>query len=292
MRVRKILRGVNMLADAVTVTLGPGPQRRTRKELRALTVTKDGVTVAKEIELEDKSENMGAQMVKEVASDSMSPGTAHHRDRARPLIYRGLAMVAAGMTRCRPSVASLCCRSDHRRAQEPVKPTGPQIARVDHLGQQRSTIGDIIAEAMEGGGRRSHGRGPWARDHARSGRGHAVRPRHLSSPYFVTDPERMESKLEDAYVLIHEKKISSMKDLLPILEGIAKTGKPFLLVAEEVEGEALATLVSTNWRTRYLCTAVKAWALAIAAQSDARDIAIPDGAARSSPRTRAAPSEP
>src|SRR6202163_462968 len=249
----KILRGINVLADAVTVTLGPkGRNVVLEKSFGAPTVTKDGVTVAKEIELEDKFENMGAQMVKEVASktsDVAGDGTTTATVLARSIYTEGIKMVAAGHD-------PMSLKRGINRAVEAItaelktlsKPTKDrkEIAQVGTISANNdSTIGDIIAEAMEKVGKEGvitveEAKGLETTLEVVEG---MQFDRGYLSPYFVTDPERMEAKLEDAYVLIHEKKISSMKDLLPVLESIAKTGKPFLLIAEEVEGEALATLV-------------------------------------------------
>jgi chaperonin GroEL len=264
----KILKGVNMLADAVTVTLGPkGRNVVLEKSFGAPTVTKDGVTVAKEIELEDKFENMGAQMVKEVASktsDVAGDGTTTATVLARAIYTEGIKMVAAGHD-------PMSLKRGIERAVEGVvselkslsKPTKDrrEIAQVGTISANNdSTIGDIIAEAMEKVGKEGvitveEAKGLETTLEVVEG---MQFDRGYLSPYFVTDPERMEAKLEDAYVLIHEKKISSMKDLLPILEAIAKTGKPFLLLAEDVEGEALATLVVNKIRGTLACTAVKA----------------------------------
>jgi chaperonin GroEL len=264
----KILKGVNVLADAVTVTLGPkGRNVVLEKSFGAPTVTKDGVTVAKEIELEDKFENMGAQMVKEVASktsDVAGDGTTTATVLARSLFTEGIKMVAAGHD-------PMSLKRGIDRAVETIirelkdlsKPTKDrkEIAQVCTISANNdSTIGEIIAEAMEKVGKEGvitveEARGLETTLEVVEG---MQFDRGYLSPYFVTDPERMETKLEDVYILIHEKKISAMKDLLPILENIAKTGKPFLLIAEDVEGEALATLVVNKIRGTLSCVAVKA----------------------------------
>jgi chaperonin GroEL len=264
----KILKGVNVLADAVTVTLGPkGRNVVLEKSFGSPTVTKDGVTVAKEIELEDKFENMGAQMVKEVASktsDIAGDGTTTATVLARALYTEGIKMVAAGHD-------PMSLKRGIERAVEAVtaelkslsKPTKDrkEIAQVCTISANNdSTIGDIIAEAMEKVGKEGvitveEARGLETTLEVVEG---MQFDRGYLSPYFVTDPERMEAKLEDAYILINEKKISSMKDLLPILETIAKTGKPFLIIAEDIEGEALATLVVNKIRGTLSCVAVKA----------------------------------
>ncbi len=264
----KILRGVNVLADAVTVTLGPkGRNVVLEKSFGAPTVTKDGVTVAKEIELEDKFENMGAQMVKEVASktsDVAGDGTTTATVLARAIFTEGIKMVAAGHD-------PMSLKRGIDRAVEAVigelknlsKPTKDrkEIAQVGTISANNdSTIGDIIAEAMEKVGKEGvitveEAKGLETTLEVVEG---MQFDRGYLSPYFVTDPERMETKLDDAYILINEKKISSMKDLLPILEAIAKTGKPFILIGEDIEGEALATLVVNKIRGTLSCVAVKA----------------------------------
>src|SRR5271157_4618461 len=264
----KILKGVNVLADAVTVTLGPkGRNVVLEKSFGAPTVTKDGVTVAKEIELEDRFENMGAQMVKEVASktsDVAGDGTTTATVLARSIYTEGIKMVAAGhdpMSLKRGiSRAVEAITAELKNLSKPTKDRR-EIAQVGTISANNdSTIGEIIAEAMEKVGKEGvitveEARGLETQLEVVEG---MQFDRGYLSPYFVTDPERMESKLEDAYVLIHEKKISSMKDLLPILETIAKAGKPFLLLSEDVEGEALATLVVNKIRGTLSCAAVKA----------------------------------
>ena len=283
----KILRGVNVLADAVIVTLGPkGRNVVLEKSFGAPTVTKDGVTVAKEIELEDKFENMGAQMVKEVASktsDVAGDGTTTATVLARSIYTEGMKMVAAGhdpMSLKRGiNRAVEAITAELRSLSKPTKDR-KEIAQVGTISANNdSTIGDIIAEAMEKVGKEGvitveEAKGLETTLEVVEG---MQFDRGYLSPYFVTDPERMEAKLEDAYVLIHEKKISSMKDLLPILEQIAKTGKPFLLVAEEVEGEALATLVVNKIRGTLACTAVKAPGFGDRRKAMLEDIAILTG---------------
>src|SRR5271156_1325500 len=283
----KILKGVNVLADAVTVTLGPkGRNVVLEKSFGSPTVTKDGVTVAKEIELEDRFENMGAQMVKEVASktsDVAGDGTTTATVLARSLFTEGIKMVAAGHD-------PMSLKRGIGRAVEAVvgelknmsKPTKDrkEIAQVGTISANNdSTIGDIIAEAMEKVGKEGvitveEAKGLETTLEVVEG---MQFDRGYLSPYFVTDPERMEAKVDDAYVLIHEKKISSMKDLLPILESIAKTGKPFLLLAEDVEGEALATLVVNKIRGTLQCTAVKAPGFGDRRKAMLEDIAILTG---------------
>ncbi|MGO9601949.1 MAG: chaperonin GroEL [Candidatus Binataceae bacterium] len=283
----KILKGVNVLADAVTVTLGPkGRNVVLEKSFGAPTVTKDGVTVAKEIELEDKFENMGAQMVKEVASktsDVAGDGTTTATVLARSLYTEGIKMVAAGHD-------PMSLKRGIDRAVEAVvgelksmsKPTKDrkEIAQVCTISANNDpTIGDIIAEAMEKVGKEGvitveEARGLETQLEVVEG---MQFDRGYLSPYFVTDPERMEAKIDDAYILINEKKISSMKDLLPILETIAKTGKPFLLIAEDIEGEALATLVVNKIRGTLSCIAVKAPGFGDRRKAMLEDIAILTG---------------
>src|ERR1700757_1697747 len=283
----RILRGINVLADAVTVTLGPkGRNVVLEKSFGAPTVTKDGVTVAKEIELEDKFENMGAQMVKEVASktsDTAGDGTTTATVLARSIFTEGIKMVAAGHD-------PMSLKRGINRAVEAItaelknlsKPTKDrkEIAQVGTISANNdSTIGDIIAEAMEKVGKEGvitveEAKGLETVLEVVEG---MQFDRGYLSPYFVTDPERMEAKLEDAYVLIHEKKISSMKDLLPVLESIAKTGKPFLLVSEDVDGEALATLVVNKIRGTLSCVAVKAPGFGDRRKAMLEDIAILTG---------------
>ena len=283
----KILKGVNVLADAVTVTLGPkGRNVVLEKSYGAPTVTKDGVTVAKEIELEDRFENMGAQMVKEVASktsDVAGDGTTTATVLARQIFTEGIKMVAAGhdpMSLKRGIARAVeAITDDLKRMSKPTKDR-KEIAQVGTISANNdSTIGDIIAEAMEKVGKEGvitveEARGLETQLEVVEG---MQFDRGYLSPYFVTDPERMEVKLEDAFILIHEKKISSMKDLLPILETIAKSGKPFLIIAEDIEGEALATLVVNKIRGTLLCVAVKAPGFGDRRKAMLEDIAILTG---------------
>jgi chaperonin GroEL len=263
-----ILRGVDALANAVKATLGPkGRNVIIEKSWGSPTVTKDGVTVAKEIELKDKFQNMGAQMVREVASktsDVAGDGTTTATVLAQALFKEGSRLVAAGhdpMDIKRGIEASVDkCVERLKKMSKPVKDR-KEIAQVGTISANNdTTIGNIIAEAMDKVGKE----GVITVEEAKSmettldvvegmqfDRGYI-------SPYFVTNAERMEAELKDAYVLICDKKVSSMKDMLPILEKIANTGKPFLLVAEDVEGEALATLVVNKLRGTLQCVAVKA----------------------------------
>jgi chaperonin GroEL len=283
----KILKGVNVLADAVTVTLGPkGRNVVLEKSFGAPTVTKDGVTVAKEIELEDKFENMGAQMVKEVASktsDVAGDGTTTATVLARQIFTEGIKMVAAGhdpMSLKRGIGRAVeAITSELKNLSKPTKDR-KEIAQVGTISANNdSTIGDIIAEAMEKVGKEGvitveEARGLETQLEVVEG---MQFDRGYLSPYFVTDPERMETKLDDVYILIHEKKISSMKDLLPILETIAKSGKPFLIIAEDIEGEALATLVVNKIRGTLSCVAVKAPGFGDRRKAMLDDIAILSG---------------
>ena len=274
-----ILRGVNLLADAVKVTLGPkGRNVVIEKKFGSPTITKDGVTVAKEIELRDGLENMGAQMVREVASktsDVAGDGTTTATVLAQAIYREGVKTVAAGanpmaMKRgIEKAVALVCGTADPKtgergkgeldRLSKPV--TGEMIAQVGTISANNDeTIGKIIAEAMKKVGK--DGVITVEESKTLETQLEVVEgmqfDRGYLSPYFVTDPERMEATLENAYILIHEKKISSMKDLLPLLEQIAKSSKPLLIVAEDVEGEALATLVVNKLRGTLQVCAVKA----------------------------------
>src|SRR5437016_5468969 len=260
----KVLRGVNILADAVTVTLGPrGRNVVLEKSWGAPTVTKDGVTVAKEIELADKFENMGAQMVKEVASktsDVAGDGTTTATVLARAIFTEGAKLVAAGhdpmslkrgIDKAVPVVIeALKKASKETKGRDEIAQVGTVSANGDRT----------IGEAMEKVGKEGvitveEAKGLETTLDVVEG---MQFDRGYLSPYFVTDPDRMEAVLEDAYILIHEKKISSMKDLLPLLEQVARAGKPLLVIAEEVEGEALATLVVNKIRGTFACCAVKA----------------------------------
>jgi chaperonin GroEL len=282
-----ILRGVKMLADAVTVTLGPrGRNVVIEKSWGAPTVTKDGVTVAKEIQLEDKFENMGAQMVKEVASktsDVAGDGTTTATVLARSIYSEGAKMVAAGhdpMTIKRgidkavaKAVEEFKAVSKSTKGRDEITQVGTVSANGD------DTIGEIIAEAMDKVGKE----GVITVEEAKSlettlevVEGMQFDRGYLS-PYFVTDPDRMECVLEDPYILIHEKKISAMKDLLPVLEQIAKSGRPLLLIAEDIEGEALATLVVNKIRGTLHACAAKAPGFGDRRKAMLEDIAILTG---------------
>jgi chaperonin GroEL len=283
----KILRGVNVLADAVTVTLGPrGRNVVLEKSWGAPTVTKDGVTVAKEIELADKFENMGAQMVKEVASktsDVAGDGTTTATVLARAIFTEGAKLVAAGhdpMSLKRGVDRAVATITEELKKLSKATKGKDEIAQVGTVSANGDrTIGEMIAEAMEKVGKEGvitveEAKGLETQLEVVEG---MQFDRGYLSPYFVTDPERMEVVLEDAYVLIHEKKISAMKDLLPLLEQVARAGKPLLLIAEEVEGEALATLVVNKIRGTFSACAVKAPGFGDRRKAMLEDIAILTG---------------
>src|SRR5947208_2071869 len=282
-----ILKGVNILADAVTVTLGPkGRNVVLEKSWGAPTVTKDGVTVAKEIELADKFENMGAQMVKEVASktsDVAGDGTTTATVLARQIYAEGIKLVAAGhdpMSLKRGiDKAVEAMIGELKNLSKPTKDP-KEIAQVGTIAANTdSTIGDVIAEAMNKVGKEGvitveEAKGLETTLDVVEG---MQFDRGYLSPYFVTDPERMECILEDVYLLIHEKKISNMKEILPILEQIAKSGKPFIIIAEDIEGEALATLVVNKIRGTLRCVAVKAPGFGDRRKAMLEDIAVLTG---------------
>jgi chaperonin GroEL len=283
---QSVLRGVNKLADAVKVTLGPkGRNVILDKKFGSPTITKDGVTVAKEIELKDSWENMGAQMVREVASktsDIAGDGTTTATVLAQAIFREGTKNVAAGanpMDVKRGIEKAVNAAIDHIKSiSSSVK--GKEIAQVGTVSANNDeTIGNIIAQAMEKVGKD----GVITVEEAKSMETslEVVEgmqfDRGYLSPYFVTDPERMEVVLENALILLYEKKISSMKDLLPILEQVAKMGKPLLIVAEEVEGEALATLVVNKLRGTLHAAAVKAPGFGDRRKAMLEDIAILTG---------------
>lgn len=264
----KVLRGVNLLADTVTVTLGPkGRNVILEKSWGAPTITKDGVTVAKELQLEDKFENMGAQMVKEVASktsDVAGDGTTTATILSRSIFSEGIKMVAAGhdpMSIKRGIDKAVEKVVQELKEQSKTTRDRSEIAQVGTISANNDkTIGNILAEAMDKVGKEGvitveEAKGLDTTLELVEG---MLFDRGYLSPYFVTDPERMEAIIEDAYILIHEKKISNMKELLPVLETVAKSGKPILIIAEEVEGEALATLVVNKIRGTLKCLSVKA----------------------------------
>jgi chaperonin GroEL len=292
-----ILRGVNLLADAVKVTLGPkGRNVVIEKKFGSPTITKDGVTVAKEIDLKEPLENMGAQMVREVASktsDVAGDGTTTATVLAQAIYREGVKTVAAGanpmaMKRGIEKAVNTICgvldkegnrsKGELDKLSKPV--TGDMIAQVGTISANNDeTIGRIIAEAMKKVGK--DGVITVEESRTMETQLEVVEgmqfDRGYLSPYFVTDPERMEAVLENAYILIHEKKISSMKDLLPLLEQIAKSGKPLLIIAEDVEGEALATLVVNKLRGTLQAIAVKAPGFGDRRKAMLQDIAILTG---------------
>ena len=282
-----MLKGVNTLADAVKVTLGPkGRNVILEKSFGAPAITKDGVTVAKEIELEDKFENMGAQMVREVASktsDVAGDGTTTATILAQAIYREGARLVAAGtnpmaLKRGIDRAVAMVVDELHKIS----KPTKDQkeIAQVGTISANNdASIGNIIADAMSKVGKE----GVITVEEAKSMETtlEVVEgmqfDRGYSSPYFVTNPEKMEVSLEEPYILVNEKKISAMKDLLPLLEQIAKMGKPLLIVAEDVEGEALATLVVNKLRGTLQVAAVKAPGFGDRRKAMLEDIAILTG---------------
>jgi chaperonin GroEL len=281
-----ILRGINQLADAVKITLGPkGRNVVIDKKFGSPTITKDGVTVAKEIELKDALENMGAQMVREVASktsDVAGDGTTTATVLAQAIFREGVKTVAAGANpmalKRGIDKAVEHATAAIQKLSKPVK--GDMIAQVGTVSANGdSTIGNIIAEAMNKVGKdgvitveesRTMETALEVVEGMQFDRGYL-------SPYFVTDPERMEAVLDNPLILINEKKVSSMKDLLPLLEQVAKLGKPMLIIAEDVEGEALATLVVNKLRGTLNIAAVKAPGFGDRRKAMLEDIAILTG---------------
>ncbi len=283
----KMLKGVNTLAEAVKVTLGPkGRNVVLDKSFGSPTVTKDGVTVAKEMQLEDKFENMGAQMVKEVASktsDTAGDGTTTATVLAQAIYGEGQKLVAAGTNPMalkrgiEKGVAAVV--AELKKMSKPVKGKS-EIVQVGSISANNDEmIGKLISEAMDKVGKE----GVITVEEAKSmettlevvegmqfDRGYV-------SPYFVTDPEKMEASLESPYILIHEKKISAMKDMVPILEAVAQSGKPLLIIAEDIEGEALATLIVNKLRGTLKAAAVKAPGFGDRRKAMLEDIAILTG---------------
>ena len=282
-----ILKGVNVLADTVKVTLGPkGRNVVIDKSFGAPLITKDGVTVAKEIELDDKFENMGAQLVKEVASktsDVAGDGTTTATVLAQAIYKQGSKLVAAGHNPMEikrgidKAVEAIV--AELQKISKPIK-DHKEIAQVGTISANNDkTIGDIIAQAMEKVGKE----GVITVEEAKAMETTLETvegmqfDRGYLSPYFVTDPERMEATLENAMILIHDKKISNMKDLLPILEQTAKSGRPLLIIAEDIEGEALATLVVNKLRGVLNVSAVKAPGFGDRRKAMLEDIAVLTG---------------
>lgn len=284
---RAILRGVEQLARAVKVTLGPkGRNVVLDKKFGSPTITKDGVTVAKEIELEDPYENLGAQLVKEVAektSDTAGDGTTTAVVFSEAIFREGLKNVTAGANpmaiKRGIEKAVEVAVEELKRLSKPVKEK-KEIAQVATIAANcDKVIGDLIADAMEKVGKDGVITVEEAKTMATTMEvveGMQFDQGYLS-PYFVTDAERMECILEDPYILIHEKKISSIKDILPLLEKVARTGKPLLVIAEDVEGEALATLVVNRIRGTLSCCAVKAPGYGDRRKAMLEDIAILTG---------------
>ena len=283
----KLLRGVNALSNAVKVTLGPkGRNVLIDKSFGAPLVTKDGVTVAKEIELEDKLENMGAQMVKEVASktsDVAGDGTTTATVLAQSIVTEGHRNLAAGanpMDLKRGIEQAVAAATEQLHKMSKSVSDSKEIAQVGNVSANNdSTIGDIIAESMEKVGKD----GVITIEEAKTAETslEVVEgmqfDRGYLSPYFVTDSERMEVVLDEPYIILVEKKVSNMKDILPAIEQIAKTGNPFLIVAEDIEGEALATLVVNKLRGTLKCAAVKAPGFGDRRKAMLEDLAILTG---------------
>jgi chaperonin GroEL len=282
-----LLRGVNIMAAAVKATMGPkGRNVVIDKKFGSPTITKDGVTVAKEIELKDNYEDMGAQMVKEVASktsDIAGDGTTTATVLAHAIVREGLKNVTAGanpMGLKRGIDRAVELVTEELKKMSKSTKDKKEIAQVATIASNNDkTIGSLIAEAMEKVGKD----GVITVEESKSAEtvldvveGMQFDRGYLS-PYFVTDPERMECVLEDALILIHEKKISVMKDMLPLLEQVARAGKPFLIIAEDVEGEALATLVVNKLRGTLHCAAVKAPGFGDRRKAMLEDIAILTG---------------
>src|SRR5512140_2674134 len=282
-----ILRGVRILSDAVAVTLGPGGRNVViEKSFGSPTITKDGVTVAKEIDLENKFENMGAQMVKEGASktsDVAGDGTTTATVLARAIYEEGLKLVAAGHnpmdlkrgidTAVETVVAELKKLSKPTQGKKDIAQVGTISANGDE------TIGNIIAEAMEKVGKEGvitieEAKGLETTLDVVEG---MQFDRGYVSPYFVTNPDRMEAVLEDPYILVTEKKISAMADIIPILEQVARSGKPLVIIAEDLEGEALATLVVNKLRGTINVCAVKAPGFGDRRKESLKDIALLTG---------------
>ncbi|MFA7537141.1 MAG: chaperonin GroEL, partial [Desulfuromonadales bacterium] len=283
----KILKGVNTLADAVKATLGPkGRNVVLEKSFGAPLITKDGVTVAKEIELEDKFENMGAQLVKEVASktsDIAGDGTTTATVLAQAIYREGVKLVTAGHNPMEIKrgidKAVEAAVNELKAMSKPIK-DHKEIAQVGTISANSdNTIGDILAQAMEKVGKE----GVITVEEAKSMETTLETvegmqfDRGYISPYFVTDPERMESVQEECLILIHDKKISNMRDLLPILEPVAKQGRPLMIIAEDVEGEALATLVVNKLRGTLNICAVKAPGFGDRRKAMLEDIAVLTG---------------
>jgi len=279
-----LVKGLDKLANAVTITLGPkGQNVALAKSFGSPTVTDDGVTVAKEIELEDNIENMGAQLVKEVAEktkDVAGDGTTTATLLTQYIVHQGMRSVIAGVnpTHLRKGMekAVKIVIDQIKKMSKPVKDK-KSIAQVATVAASNDkTVGDLIADAMEKVGENgviTIEEGKTAQTNVEFVEGMQF-DRGYISPYFITNPDKMETVLEDPYILLHDKKISSMKDLLPLLEKVAQTGKAFLLIAEDLEGEALATLVVNKIRGTLKCAAVKAPGFGDRRKAMLEDIAI------------------
>src|SRR6266481_7404226 len=263
-----ILRGVNILADAVKITLGPkGRNAVIEKKFGAPIITKDGVTVAKEIELEDKYENMGARMVREVASktsDVAGDGTTTATVLAEAIFNEGLRGVVAGVNPVQMKQGierAVSDITDKLKKMSIAIKSKKEMAQVASVAANNDTeIGELLAEAMEKVGKD----GVITVDEGKSLKTEVEWvegmqfDRGYLSPYFVTNPQTMECVLEDCYILVYEKKITNVKEMVPLLESVVNAGKPLLIVAEDIEGEALATLVINRLRGTFQCSAVKA----------------------------------
>ena len=280
----KLVEGVNILANAVKVTLGPkGRNVVIQKSFGSPVITKDGVTVAKEIELEDKLQNMGAQMVKEVASktaDKAGDGTTTATVLAQSIVREGMKFVTAGMNpmdlKRGIDKAVTAAVAELDKISKPCS-TSKEITQVASISANSDeTIGELIASAMDKVGKDGvitveDGKG--LQDELEVVEGMQFDRGYLS-PYFINNPDKQEAMLEDPYILITDKKISNIRDLLPVLEGVAKSGKPLLIIAEDVEGEALATLVVNNMRGILKTVAVKAPGFGDRRKAMLEDIAI------------------
>jgi chaperonin GroEL len=280
----KLVEGVNILANAVKVTLGPkGRNVVIQKSFGSPVITKDGVTVAKEIELEDKLQNMGAQMVKEVASktaDKAGDGTTTATVLAQSIVREGMKFVTAGMNPMDlkrgidKAVSAAVTELD--KISKPCS-TSKEITQVASISANSDeTIGQLIASAMDKVGKDGvitveDGKG--LEDELEVVEGMQFDRGYLS-PYFINNPDKQEAVLEDPYILLTDKKISNIRDLLPVLEGVAKSGKPLFIIAEDVEGEALATLVVNNMRGILKTVAVKAPGFGDRRKAMLEDIAV------------------
>src|SRR5579864_4946415 len=283
----KMVEGVNILANAVKVTLGPkGRNVVLERSFGAPTVTKDGVSVAKEIELKDKLQNMGAQMVKEVASktsDNAGDGTTTATVLAQSIVREGMKYVASGMNpmdlKRGIDKAVTAAIEELRKISKPCT-TNKEIAQVGAISANSdSSIGDRIAEAMDKVGKEgviTVEDGKSLQDELDVVEGMQFDRGYLS-PYFINNPDKQIAVLEDPFILLHDKKISNIRDLLPVLEQVAKAGRPLLIVAEDVDGEALATLVVNNLRGILKTTAVKAPGFGDRRKAMLEDIAILTG---------------